>query len=231
MRSWLVYSPSKRSAFCICCLLFSRFDNQSSLEQESGFKQWKALERMSVQENSKNHRQCFTQWKEMEISLLTNRGIIDAELQEETQRESQKWCDILKRLLHCIKYLAIQNLALRGHRESLQPDFNTGNLLGLLKLISIFDPVVKEHIRFAESHPGSTSYLSPKIQNEFIHSMASTVRHSLLERIRKAKYYGLMFDSTPDQAQREQMSEVVRYVGINFEKKKLFRLKNHFSAL
>lgn len=123
MRSWLVYSPSKRSAFCICCLLFSRFDNQSSLEQESGFKQWKALERMSVQENSKNHRQCFTQWKEMEISLLTNRGIIDAELQEETQRESQKWCDILKRLLHCIKYLAIQNLALRGHRESLQPDF------------------------------------------------------------------------------------------------------------
>ncbi len=34
-RSWLVYSPSKKSDFCICCLIFSRFDNQSSLEQES----------------------------------------------------------------------------------------------------------------------------------------------------------------------------------------------------
>ena len=49
--------------------------------------------------------------------------------------------------------------------------------------------------------------------------MASTVRDSLLERIRKVKYYGPIFDSTPDQAHREQMSEVVRYVDINFEKK------------
>ncbi len=62
--------------------------------------------------------------------------------------------------------------------------------------------------------------------------MSSTVRDSLLERIRKAKYYGLMFDTTPDHAHREQMSEIVRYVDINFDKKKkLFRLKNHFSVL
>ncbi|GBL89879.1 hypothetical protein AVEN_179644-1 [Araneus ventricosus] len=40
-----------------------------------------------------------------------------------------------------------------------------------------------------------------------------------LKRIRKAKYYGLLFDSTPDQAHREQMAEVVRFVDINFEEK------------
>ncbi|KAJ6660346.1 hypothetical protein lerEdw1_017769, partial [Lerista edwardsae] len=49
------------------------------------------------------------------------------------------------------------------------------------------------------------------IQNEFIHMMASTVRQSLLRGIDKAKYYGLMFDTTSDLAHREQMSEVVRY--------------------
>ena len=59
-RSWLVYSPSKKSTFCICCLLYSRSDHQSSLEQESGFNQWKAPERISVYENAKNHRECFT---------------------------------------------------------------------------------------------------------------------------------------------------------------------------
>ena len=32
-------------------------------------------------------------------------------------------------------------------------------------------------------------------------------------------YHGLMFDSTPDLAHREQMSEVVRYAEIDFEKK------------
>lgn len=220
-RSWLVYSPSKKSAFCICCLLYSRSDHQSSLEQESGFNQWKAPERISVHENAKNHRECFTQWKEMERNLAGNRGVIDAVFQSQIEKEKQKWRDILTRILHCIKFLATQNLALRGHRESLQldDDSNVGNFLGLLKLLAIFDPVIKEHLTHLESHPGSTSYLSPGVQNEFIHMMASTVRQSLLRSIRKAKYYGLMFDSTPDQAHREQMSEVVRYVEVDFERK------------
>ena len=49
--------------------------------------------------------------------------------------------------------------------------------------------------------------------------MVTTVRKSLLKSIRKVKYYGLMFGSTPDQAHREQFSEVVRYVKVDFEKK------------
>ena len=81
----------------------------------------------------------------------------------------------------------MQNLALRGHRESLQSNANSGNLLGLLKLVSNFDPVIKDHLKFAENHPGSTTYLSPNIQNEFIHIIASTVRANLLEKIHKAK--------------------------------------------
>ncbi|XP_047122501.1 uncharacterized protein LOC124805983 [Hydra vulgaris] len=195
MRSWLVYMPYKKSAFCFCCLLFSKCENQSSLEQESGFNHWKAPERMNVHENSKNHRQCFTQWKELERNLFYIRGIIDAELQQQIQRENQKWCDILKRLLHCIKYLTMQNLALRGHRESLQSNANSGNLLSLRKLVSNVDTVIKN---------------------------TSTVRANLLEKIHKAKYYGLVFDSTPDLAHCEKMSEVVRYVEINFEQKTVY---------
>ncbi|XP_053156027.1 zinc finger MYM-type protein 5-like isoform X3 [Hemicordylus capensis] len=79
-RKWLLYSPSKRSAFCFCCLLFSRSEHQSTLEQESGFNHWKAPERICVHENAKNHRECFTQWKEMERNIAGNRGLIDAEL-------------------------------------------------------------------------------------------------------------------------------------------------------
>ncbi|XP_072172633.1 zinc finger MYM-type protein 1-like [Diadema setosum] len=221
-RSWLIYSPHKKSAFCMCCLLFSRSEHSSSLEQESGFSNWKKPERISQHENSKKHRDCFTQWKEMERNLVRNRGI-DAGLQLQIEKEKQKWRDILKRILHCIKFLATQNLALRGHREHLQVDdsSNVGNFLGLVKLIAVFDPVMKEHLTRMETHPGSTSYLSPGVQNEFIHIIASTVRQCLLESIRKAKYYGLLFDSTPDQAHREQMSEVVRYVEVDFQSRKI----------
>lgn len=62
-RSWIAYSPSKKSAFCMCCLLFSRTCNPSSLEQEGGFKQWKSPDRITLHENPKNHRECFAQWK------------------------------------------------------------------------------------------------------------------------------------------------------------------------
>ncbi|KAJ6660911.1 hypothetical protein lerEdw1_017068 [Lerista edwardsae] len=56
LRSWLVYSPSKRSAFCLCCLLFSWSDPQSSLEQENGFSHWKLPSQIPAHEKAKNHR-------------------------------------------------------------------------------------------------------------------------------------------------------------------------------
>lgn len=148
IRSWLVYSPSKKSAFCFCCLLFSLSSHQSALEQETGFNNWKAPEKMSVHENAKTHRVSFTEWKEMERNLLEDRGIIDVELQAKIVREKKKWREILRRILHCVKFLATQNLPLHGHRESFQTtdDSNVGNFLALLKLLSVFDPVMKEHL-------------------------------------------------------------------------------------
>ena len=67
--SWLMYSPSKQAAYCICCLLYCRSDHQSSLQQEAGFSQWKAPKRMIVHKNAKHHRECFETWKELERNL------------------------------------------------------------------------------------------------------------------------------------------------------------------
>ena len=36
---WLMYSPSKKAAYCICSLLYCRSDHRSSLQQEPGFSQ------------------------------------------------------------------------------------------------------------------------------------------------------------------------------------------------
>ena len=78
---------------------------------------------------------------------------------------------------------------------------------------------MREHLAFVKSHPKSTNYHSPLIQTEFIQLMASAVRQNLLQSIRKAKYYGLMFHSTPDLAYHEQLSEVVRCIDIDFVNK------------
>ena len=85
-----------------------------------------------------------------------------------------------------------------------------------MKFFGVFDPVLREHLGFIESHPHSTSYLFPGVQNEFIHHMAF---HLCKKLTKKLKNRSLIFDSTPDQAHREQVLEVVRYVDIDFHKK------------
>ena len=70
-------------------------------------------------------------------------------------------------------------------------------------------------------NPGSVSYLSPEIQNEFINLLASAVKKRIVNSIKGNKYFGIMVDSTPGAAHREQLSYVIRFVDINFEEKKL----------
>lgn len=62
------------------------------------------------------------------------------------------------------------------------------------------------------------TYLSPEIQNEFINVLANHVKCQLVNEIKSAKYFGIMFDSTPDVSHVDQMSEVIRCVKINNRK-------------
>lgn len=218
-RSFLVYSPSKKAAYCLCCVLFSTAAPVSSLEKEEGFKLWKKPEKIKEHESSKSHRKNFLAWKEFECNLTEGKGI-DSELQSLYKTEKQKWKDILSRVLDSIKFLAVQNIPFRGHRENLSDSTaNPGNFLSLIKLLSKYDPVLTRHLDFVGNHPGSLSYLSPIIQNELIELMADTVRNYLLIKIKQAKYYGMLWDSTPDRQRRDQMSQVIRYVAIDFNKK------------
>lgn len=137
------------------------------------------------------------------------------------QSEKTRWREVLKRLLDCIKFLAAQNLPFRGHNENLNSsDFqNVGNFKALLNLIEKYDPLMARHLEKAQDSPGSTLYLSPLMQNEFISILASTVRNKLISDIKKSKYFGILYDSTPDLQHREQFSEVIRHIDIDFDKK------------
>ncbi|XP_039302821.1 zinc finger MYM-type protein 1-like [Solenopsis invicta] len=122
-RSWLLYSPSKKAAYCFSCLLFpsSKPNTRSSFELATGFSNWKKPEKLSAHENSPSHRKSFTSWKETERRLIKGK-ILDSELEAQIASEKQRWRDVLDRLLACIKYFATQNLPLRGHSESLSHD-------------------------------------------------------------------------------------------------------------
>ena len=114
-----------------------------------------------------------------------------------------------------VKLCAAQNLPLHGHRESLDQSRNPGNFLAVLKLLARYDAVAARHLDYADSNPKSVSYLSHDTQNEFITLLGNAVRQHLIQEILQAKYYSMMFDTTPDLAHREQMSKVIRYVHVH----------------
>ena len=199
-------------------------NSRASFELKNGFNKWRKPEKLKSHENNPSHRRAFTTWKEAERRLIDGTGI-DAIAQAQIRSEKQRWRDILQRILTCIKFLVSQNLALRGHEENLNPrnDKNVGNFLALIKLIAQFDPLLAKHVQHAEQNLGSVSYLSPEIQNEFIHILASTVKSKLLRDIRKSKYYGILLDSTPDLGHRKQLSQFIRFVDVNFQTKQVMK--------
>ncbi|KAL4098653.1 hypothetical protein QTP88_023213 [Uroleucon formosanum] len=51
--------------------------------------------------------------------------------------------------------------------------------------------------------------------DEFISLLSKKVREKIINQIKSAKYFTIMFDCTPDVSKREQMSQVIRYVHIS----------------
>lgn len=210
----MCYSVIKKSLFCFCCTLFPQKNYQSSFSSTTGFSTWKKLyPRIEEHENSPAHRSSFIEWKDMERSMK-NGGLIDDRLQQQIRDKVRAWRNILERIFATIQTLAQQNLALRGHRESITKNSNPGNFIAFIKYLSKFDPVMKEHVESVTTNPRRVSYFSHDIQNEIVSLLGNKVRKTITSSIKDAIYFSMSFDTTPDSSHEEQMSEIIRYVEV-----------------
>ena len=86
---------------------------------------------------------------------------------------------------------------LRGHSEEIQVEANAnkGDFLELVQLIGKFDPMLREHlVKVKIANNFTTSYLSPKIQNEFVDILEDHVRNKVVGQVKQSdSTYSLHF--------------------------------------
>ena len=220
-RSWMCYSLSTGRLFCFHCKLFST--ELGSSFTTGGFNDWKnASARLMAHERSGAHISAIGKMN----NLKNDKARIDAGLLVQYNTECAYWRAVLERVVEVIKFLAERGLPFRGDDELIGSGFN-GNYLGILELISKFDPFMAAHMEkhrvrqedmSGQSGPqgrGSTSYLSSTICNEFITIIGKKVLHIIIDEVKRAKYYAVSMDSTPDASKVDRCTIIFRYMPIN----------------
>lgn len=222
-RDWLVWSRTKNAFFCFPCRLFNN-SGQSVFYKPEGYgidKTWSKLyDRIPEHENSLNHKNFYVQWKTLDTSQKNDTSIEFLVL-ENLKNEKKRWRQLLKRLFDIVLFLGERGLAFRGHSSKLGDPHN-GNFLGLVELLSHYDPVLAEHVAKVKKSQVNNQrlqvhYLSWEIQNDFIQSCADLVIDAILEERSKSKYYSILVDATPDSAHIEQTTFILRFVWFNEE--------------
>ena len=179
-----------------------------------GYNDWTHLgTRLKEHETSADHVLNMTTWYELR-SRLQKDQTIDKAAQRQLEKEKDHWRKVLFRIICIVRYLAKHNLAFRGTNSKLYDDSN-GNFLGLIEMLAEFDPFIQEHVRRITNEETHVYYLDHKIQNELIHMLASAIKSEIITKIKRAKYFSVILDCTPDASHQEQMSLIIRYVDLS----------------
>ncbi|KAK3916625.1 52 kDa repressor of the inhibitor of the protein kinase [Frankliniella fusca] len=109
-----------------------------------------------------------------------------------------------------ILFLGRQGLALRGHRESMNDEsVNKGNFLELLLFRKeIGDEKVQKHFSGDRKRD---LFHSKIVQNDLVQACGDEITEENVNRVKKLKYYSVLFDETTDMSHTSQLSLSVRY--------------------
>ena len=104
------------------------------------------------------------------------------------------------------------NLPFRGSSEKLSRD-NKDNCLSIIQLLAKYDTVLSKLLQLPL---GSPKYLSTLIQNEQISVFAKEVLRDIKSELQSAPFLPLFLIPLKMSAKKDQLSEVFRYVKIDY---------------
>ena len=114
-------------------------------------------------------------------------------------------------IIDVIIRLGQRTIAFRGNwvKEDGKED---GNFQYFFDWKANFEETLKLHLSTAQH-----KYLSPKVQNEFIHLCELEIRDAIRDRRSKSEFFTILADETTDVSEVSQVSICVRYVYVEKE--------------
>ena len=96
---------------------------------------------------------------------------------------------ILNRIIQCVKFCKVFELALRGKDET-EGSTNPGIFLGLVDFVAQLDEVFDEHLKNATVFKGT----SKTVQNELLECMLAVARERIVEEVKSVRYLAIQAD-------------------------------------
>ena len=174
---------------------------------EEGVNDWQnALSKFRCHDKSSIHIEAVSK-------LLENRNdkdIVELFGQEDLKQKQESFRCLLK-IFSVLRVLTRQGEALRGHAEE------ESNFFQHLKCLAEGNEELTAWIG-----KKTFRFISPKIQNEIVQTMALDILEKVTENVRKANFFSILLDESPDVSNHEQAAFSVRYVDSDFNRHEVF---------
>lgn len=215
---WLSYSanPSCCGGWCTICLLFLTKKEKLSLGAfvKTAFKNYKkSKEKICGHESNGYHKKAQERATLIKAQMQNINKRIDVQLDEIVNQNVRKNEAILPNIVDVVNLCAKQQIPLRGHRDdkiqfSEAPVYNEGNFIAIIRLLSLSNPTLKEHLQCG---PKNALYTSKTIQNEIIEVIAELSRKKIRDCLAKCPHFSLIADETTSHG-REILSVCLRFL-------------------
>ncbi|XP_072384441.1 zinc finger MYM-type protein 1-like [Diabrotica undecimpunctata] len=202
--SWICGCNRKIALFCFPCVLFG---GDKSWTQVGVIDLVHLSDKIKKHETSKHHLH-----NQMEYALLGSVNIkepLDSAYWINIQKFNEALTKnryVLSKIIDCIKFCSVFELALRGHDETQTSD-NPGIFRGLINFTAELDKTLAQHLEESTVFKG----ISKEIQNDILDCMLKLCQDKILEEIRESPYLAVMADETTDISAKSQMVVVFRY--------------------
>lgn len=220
-KTWLAGCDAANALFCFPCVLFhpDGATTDSVAWTTTGVTDMHHLsEKVKKHESSKTHMDSCLKFSTFgRVNIATQ---LDESYRLAVRRHNDKVSKnrhILARLIDCVKFCGVFELALRGKDES-EGSNNLGVFRGLVDLVASFDEVFEDNLKTAMVFKGT----SKTVQNELLESMLAVIRARITEEVKSAKFVAIQADETTDVSTQTQLVLVLRYTDAHHEVKERF---------